>query len=338
MRHRVHPWLHEQRIVLRRRLMAWRDNAAPRRGRLLLLGALLAGLAFAAQASAAPLSALGLRAISTWPLPITLLLATAGGALLRSRLLAVSESWRTGWWAAAPLDPRVTTHTLVVLALAAAIIAMLAAAAALTWLAWLAGDARTLQAVIPVAAGGILGGAALGLASALRARRRCVTAPKHAGIRRPLFATAWLEDRHLPHLLDWQRRDTVRRWRTGGNAPLLGLAFALLPAGMGLHSTLALVVLAFLVVWLRVALHACAASTRAASQLLAATPACPRQFARAALRYPLFATACSLVPALLVIAVGGMSATGWWLWCAVTLALTFKPWRQLLPLIRRALP
>jgi len=115
------------------------------------------------------------------------------------------------------------------------------------------------------------------------------------GIREPLLALPWLNDPRLPHLLDWQRRAALVRWRRGGSFAMVGIVLAAVPIGAPMLEVSALVLLVLAWSWLTVAMRASADAFVAAVRLLAAVPWGARFARMAALRYPLVATSCALV-------------------------------------------
>jgi hypothetical protein len=138
------------------------------------------------------------------------------------------------------------------------------------------------------------------------------------GIREPLLALPWLNDPRLAHLLDWQRRLALVRWRRGGSFALVGVALAAVPHGSALPMVAALLVLVLSLVWLGVAMRASADASGAAGRLLGATPLAARRLRVAAFRYPLVAVLCALLPMVVgtLLTRRGVVALGW-LICAL---------------------
>lgn len=217
----------------------------------------------------------------------------------------------TGWWAYAPVQPRLRSLTLAVAGM------LVAAAFALILLVSIAalGIAADAAAVLVTPAAtmvtGLITGGVTGTAAAARPTGR--TAPR-AGIRAPVLSQSLPDTGALPHLIDWQRRLALTRWRQRGNAWWLAAVLLVIPNGTGVISVLGLMLLVGSAAWLGVVARAAADVAREAASLLQATPAPRRLLARRALRYPLFATACAASIAapgswLLGIGVGGF--LGW---------------------------
>ncbi len=321
-----HPWFGEAAIVLRRR--------APRLSARFGLAALLAtaggglalGVAQASGLSPSTVGALALAPLSHWPLQAAGLIAVGCHALIHARLLGVSGALRSGWWAAAPVDPRSHARALAVVAGGIAIV-LLAASLLLVWLVAALGSTDASGIALAVVATGILGGSASGLGAALRRRRRPGHAYIRVGVRHPWFTLAWLDDRGLPHLSDWQRREALLRWRCGGGAAPMGAALLLIPNGTSWLVAVGVVVFVLSAAWLGVVLRGCIVSTAAASALLQSTPVSARSLAAAAWHYPAFAGACATGCALLVILATDAGAL-LPVWCLVALL-------PLLPLLPR---
>lgn len=296
-----HPWLREARLAALRG-GGWRRW----RGGLALLAAIAAAgpllRAFGGEAAALPAAVP--RLITQLPLPFALLALACAYASARARLGALDHRLRHGWWAAAPIAPARITRTLVLLA-ALGVAAALSATAAL--LLALGGDGARLRIAFAVLAAGLVPGVALGLAAALRLRRRPAQRVRE-GAREPLFGLRWLDDARLPHLGDWQRREALLRWRRGGHAWMIGAALMALPGSTALASGAGVLLIATALAWFSLLAQACAEASVAAARALAALPVPRRGFARAAWRYPAFAFACACALA----AVGaGLLGLGW---------------------------
>jgi len=324
-----HPWLGEAAIVLRRR--------APRLSARFCLAALLAtvsgglalGVAQVSGLSPSTVAALGLAALSLWPLQAAALIAVGCHALVHARLLGVSGALRSGWLAAAPVDPRSHAWTLAVVAGGIAIV-LLAASLLLVWLVATLGSTEASGIAMAVVATGILGGSASGLGVALRRRRRSGHASIRIGVRHALFTLAWLDHRGLPHLSDWQRREGLLRWRCGGGAAPMGAALLLIPNGTSWVVAVGVVVFVLSAAWLGGVLRGCIVTTAAASALLRSTPVSARSLAAAAWHYPAFAGACATACALLVVLATDAAAL-LVVWCLVLLL----PLLPLLPQLPR---
>src|SRR6185437_555818 len=205
-----------------------------------------------------------------WCLAASTLLALGGSyAIAHARLLEALERWRFGWCGALPVARGATAATLL-LVTAVALLVLLALVTALLLAVSVSAPHR---ADLAYALAGIdfalVVGAATAAVRALHAGARA----RHAdGIREPLFALPWLNDPRLPHLLDWQRRAALVRWRSGGNFVLVGLVLAVVPQGPVLHEVVGLVLLALALTWLEVVMRVSADSTRDASRLMTAIP------------------------------------------------------------------
>jgi len=230
-----------------------------------------------------------------WCLATAALLALGGGyGIAHQRLLDALERWRFGWCGALPTARGAAACTSLLLA-AAALMASLAFVAALLFgvsiFALHRGDWFYALAGIDLA---LVAGTAV---AAIRVFRRGALARVHHvdGIREPLLALPWLNDARLPHLLDWQRRAALVRWRRGGSFAMVGIVLAAVPIGAPMLEVSALVLLVLAWSWLTVAMRASADAFVAAVRLLAAVPWGARFARMAALRYPLVATSCALV-------------------------------------------
>lgn len=281
-----HPWLREARLAALR-------GGGWKRGRgaaAALALAVVASLALrAAGGEAAALSAALPRLIAQSPLPFALLALALAYASARSRLIALDETLRRGWWAAAPLEPARATRTLVLLAALGGAAALLVVA---LLLAAFGGDGGRGRTAFLVLAAGLAPGVALGLSAALRQRRRPAQRLRE-GAREPLFGLRWLDDARLPHLSDWQRREALLRWRRGGHAWMIGAVLLAMPGSTALASGAGVLSIAIALAWFSLVAQACAAASVAAARALAATPLPRRGFVRAAWRYPAFAFACA---------------------------------------------
>lgn len=323
----LHPWFTEARLTARRQLGAWRWRVGTG---VLAIASLFAGAAWAMQQSTQSgdsLLATGLQAFARWPVPIALLLAGLGYRLTRSRLLALSQYLRTGWWAAAPVDTGQLTRTSLLVSIVALAAVLAAAAVLLTVIAvWAEGPhayRAPLMTALAVVAAGLIAGNGAGTLAALRGGGARKAAARE-GRREPLFAWAWLDDRRLPHLCDWQRRETVLRWRRGGNAGWIAAAVMAIPGASSVWSVGGVLLLVTLLAWLDVAQRAGADSAMRAAACLRATPLTSMQFLRAGLRYPVFAAMCALVGGLLGIAVLGLSWRAMGLWALLVTALSMR--------------
>jgi hypothetical protein len=247
-----------------------------------------------------------------WCLAADALLALGGShAIAHQRLLDALERWRFGWCGALPV-PRGATHGTLLLIMTAMLMASLAFVTALLLGASMPAPHRD---DLPYALAAINLGLVVGTAGAAARvlRRGAVARARHSdGIREPLLALAWLNDPRLPHLLDWQRRAALVRWRRGAGAAMAALALFAIPDGAPVLGGSGLVVLVISVAWLDVVLRACAKATAEAARLLQPTPAGGDRLRPASLRYPLLAMGCTLVLAVAgaILASGGSGAAG----------------------------
>lgn len=251
-----------------------------------------------------------------WCLAAGALLALGGSyAIAHQRLLDATQRWRFGWCGALPVARGATTPTL----LLAAASALLMALAFVTALLFAVSLSASHGADLAYAVAGIDLALVVGSAlAAVRALRRGARGTRAHGIREPLFALPWLNDPRLPHLLDWQRRAALVRWRSGGNFILVGLVLAGVPEGPVLHEVVGLVLLALSLTWLAIAMGACADSTLDATRLMAAMPFDPHRVRRAALRYPAMGASGAAVLAAIGAALAHPSFALWcgWAVCA----------------------
>jgi hypothetical protein len=134
------------------------------------------------------------------------------------------------------------------------------------------------------------------------------------GIREPLLALSWLNDPRLPHLLDWQRRAALVRWRRGGGAAMAALALFAIPDGATVMTGAGLVLFIISLTWLDVVLRACAKAAAEAAQLLQPVPLDCHSFRVASFRYPLLAVVCAFVLTVAgsVLMSGGSAIAGLW--------------------------
>ncbi|MGH8114734.1 MAG: hypothetical protein ACREPS_06750 [Rhodanobacteraceae bacterium] len=166
----------------------------------------------------------------------------------------------------------------------------------------------------------LLAGMVAALVSALRSIGK--TRPRRAGLtREPVLALRWLNDLRLPHLLDWQRRDALVRWRAGGNFFWIGALLVSLPHGVILRMAIGIVLLALSLMWLAMVMRACADVTSDAMRLLTPTPLDSAHARIVSLHYPLVAAVCAAVLAGCGAVLMDLGTAMWgWLACAVALA------------------
>ncbi|MGH8146860.1 MAG: hypothetical protein ACREPY_11045 [Rhodanobacteraceae bacterium] len=252
-----------------------------------------------------------------WCLTAGALLALGGSyAIAHQRLLDALERWRFGWCGALPVARGAAARTLSLIATAALMVSLVFVTALL------------LGASVPASHGADLAYALAGIelalvvgtvAAVVRVFRRDMLARVHRedGIREPLFALPWLNDPRLPHVLDWQRRAALVKWRRGGSFVMVGAVLVALPHGPSIPLVGALVVLVLSWAWLAVVMRASADASVVAVHLLGATPLNARHARLALLRYPLVAAACALVPMAVVAILGGRAAIALaWIVCA----------------------
>jgi hypothetical protein len=252
-----------------------------------------------------------------WCLVAGALLALGGShAIAHQQLLGAAGRWRFGWCGASPVARGTTAGTLLLVATAALMVSVVFVTALLLGVSMPAPHRGDL----PYALAAIDLGLVFGTASAaVRVfRRGAIARARHAdGIREPLFPLPWLNDPRLPHLLDWQRRAALVRWRRGGSFAMVGVALAAVPRGPSLPMVVALMLLVLSWSWLAVVMRASADASTAAIRLLGATPLDVRHALLASLRYPVMAASCAVVPMAVGATLGGRSVIALaWLVCA----------------------
>lgn len=267
-----------------------------------------------------------------WCLAAGALFALGGCyAIAHQRLLAATERWRIGWCGALPMVRGATISTLLLVATAALLVALAFVTALLFAVSVSAPQGADLVYAVAGIDIALLIGAALAAVRALRHRARGSRAD---GIREPLFALPWLNDPRLPHLLDWQRRAALVRWRRGGNFMLVGLVLAGVPQGPVLHEVVGLVLLALSLTWLNVVMRASADSTLDATRLMAAIPVDAHRVRFAALRYPAIGASAAAVLAVVGAALVHPSIAFWCGCVACGAAASAWPVRRLLNVTR----
>jgi len=267
-----------------------------------------------------------------WCLAAGALFALGGSyAIAHQRLLVATERWRFGWCGALPIARGATVSTLLLVAATALLTALAFITALLFAISVPAPNCvDRVYAVVGIDIALVVGAAL----AAARALRRGARGSPADGIREPLFAMPWLNDPRLPHLLDWQRRAALVRWRSGGNFMLVGLVLAGVPQGPVLHEVVGLVLLALSLTWLGVVMRASADSTLDAARLMAAIPFDPHRVRLAALRYPAIGASVTAVLAVVGVALVHPSIA---LWCgcvACGAAASAWPVRRLLDATR----
>ena len=250
-----------------------------------------------------------------WCLAAGALLALGGSyAIACQRLLDALERWRLGWCGALPVARSATVSTLLLVT----VVALMASLAFATALLLGASVSAPHRADLSYALAGI--GLALVVGTILATLRvfRAGARGHHAdGIREPLLALSWLNDPRLPHLLDWQRRMALVRWRRGGGAAMAALALFAVPDGASALRGAGLILFVISLTWLDVVLRACAKATADAARFLHPTPLGGDRLRTASFRYPLLAVVCTfvLMAAGAVLMSGGNAIAG--LWAAV---------------------
>jgi hypothetical protein len=246
-----------------------------------------------------------------WCLAAGTLLALGGSyAIAHERLLGALERWRFGWCAALPVARGATASTLLLVT----VTALVASVTFITALLLGISVPAPHRADLAYAWMGIVLALVAGTAvAAVRVYRRGALALQADGVREPLLALPWLDDRRLPHLLDWQRRAALVRWQRGGNFVMVGVVLAGVPNAPSLPMVVALVLLVLSWTWLAVVMRAGAEATGAAMRLLAAVPLDVHRARRASLRYPLIAALCALVSMAIgaVLSGRGVIALAW---------------------------
>lgn len=297
-----HPAMHADWLVLRRAgpVALVRILAAPA-----LLLACCAGIACG-----------DLNAGYGWCLAAAALLALGGShAIARQRLLDALQRWRGGWCAALPVARGAMAGTLLLITIVALVVSLAFATALLLGVS----TAASHRGDLPYALAGIHLALVAGTTVAVVRvfRHGAHAAHREDGIREPVLALSWLNDPQLPHLLDWQRRIALVRWRRGGSFVMVGIVLGAVPMGAPALDVTGLVLLVLSWAWLATAMRASADASGAAARLLGATPLESRRGRAASLRYPFFAMGCALVPMVAGACLTGRSAfVPIWMACA----------------------
>lgn len=317
----LHPWLAEARIAFPRQLALLQFRTT-----------VTTALAFAALAAIVLVSTNAsvfcrwlVRAPTLWPVLSVLATGLLSHAWVRSRSLLMIDQCRSGWLAAVPAHPRSVLATSLALAALWTLVATLASVAVLGIAALVAHQTADVGMSIATVTIGLCLGASSGWLVAVRHFHAGTAArQRRQGIRHPVFALAWLNDSDLPHLLDWQRRETLLRWRRGGSAWWLGAALFALPSGVSNRSAFGFMLLAVSVSWLGVAMRACSDSSRQAIAFCAATPLARNTFNKAAMRYPMIATVCAMALGSIANELAGFGWTGRWMLLAIVAMLAAR--------------
>lgn len=310
----LHPRFREARIAMRR------DPRTLRRGgTITLIFVAVVALGMTRRGMLETVAAF----LAAWPLQIGIAVAVASLALTRSRLVRLIDEWHEGWWAAVPLGRHCIARSVIALTtIVTGTIGVLLAGVLFAAIG-VVSNPQALSGLFAIETG-LLAGAAAGALTALRATRAERTRSNQSQPwREPLLRLAWLHDRRAPHLSDWQRREALQGWRSGGNFWLPGAALAAMPNGIPLGTVIGLLLLAVVTAWILVVLRAGSAVARDALGLLAATPLSRNTFAAVALRYPWFTTACATLLSAISIAMTGLGWRSLSIWALAVVATTW---------------
>ncbi|MEO8671712.1 MAG: hypothetical protein ABI411_10395 [Tahibacter sp.] len=295
-----HPWLTELALIARNSVRDlfrhWAQSllhgaAWSMLGTLVLLGLLrIDGDRFG----------LVLRLLIQQPTVTTLVFAAFGFALTRAAILALADELREGCWGAMPVSGAATQRTLILATVVFAACAGLVVAGLLCLVALTASHWRDwFASAIVIMPGGLMLGAMAGCFAANRvhADRR----PKRirVGSSKPLVSLPGLNHPKLNFFAEWQRRELLRRWRSGGRIGQFAFLLLLIPANDGLSTMLGLLIVGLSLIWFGLALRASEDVIVGGTAVFAAMPLRFERFAAASLRYPLYALlgtiACSLI-------------------------------------------
>lgn len=252
-------------------------------------------------------------------------LALAGShALTRNRLTATLLRARFGWCGALPVRARATHGVMVALAAVSLTAAVLLGSLLPICAAIPAPHRDALVLGLLAMDGGLIVGTFAAVVQVLRTG--AAARSRHAdGIREPLLALPWLNDPRLPHLLDWQRRCSLVRWRGGGSFALVGIVLAGVPMGAAIFDVAGLVLLALSLAWLAVTMRACVAATADAYRSLKATPVMAERVRRASLRYPLLAAISATFLAVIGVLLLRDGFAPMVVWAACAIAVSLRP-------------
>jgi hypothetical protein len=251
-------------------------------------------------------------------------------------LLDALERWRFGWCGALPTRRGATVRTLLLVASAALVVSLAFVTVLLLGVSMSAPHREDFPCALAGTDLAIVMGAVI--AAARVSRGDAVTRVHQAdGIRDPLFALSWLNDRRVPHLLDWQRRAALVRWRRGGGVAVVALVLFAIPDGISVLRGIGLILLMISLTWLDVALRACAKATAEASRLLKSMPLEDDCLRVASLRYPMLAVVGAFIFAVVgtVLMGGGSAIAGLW-GAACTVAVSAWPLRRVVVAARRS--
>ncbi len=288
-----HPRLQETRRVAANRLLRfWPQTLF----HLVAWSALLALIGAGVARIDGDRIGLVLRLLAQQPFVIALAFAAFGFAMCRSATLALLTELRLGWWGAAPVPERATRRSLHLNAILLTVFGNVVILFVLGGIVLL--SRRSTPWFAPIFAAASVGfwlgsGAGYLVVRRLGKLRQARVAQTHSSA--ALLPLPMLDHPQLRNLPDWQRRETVRRWRSGGrNWQFIALGI-LVPMGMPLLPLGGLLLLGAALIWYGLALRSSEDTLVRATQLFAALPLPFARFAAGTLRYPLFAWACTSV-------------------------------------------
>ncbi|MGH8184886.1 MAG: hypothetical protein ACREPH_14615 [Rhodanobacteraceae bacterium] len=249
-------------------------------------------------------------------------------------MLGTVERWRFGWCGALPVAHGAIQRTLLFVTTVAIVTSLAFVTALLLGMSRLAphrGDLAYALAGIDLAV--VVGT----LFAVLRVSRPAAVArARHEdSIREPLLALPWLNDPRLPHLLDWQRRASLIKWRRGGGAALVAAALFAIPDGATIASGVGLVLFVIGLAWLAVVMSSCVEVTADAVGLLRQMPFGDVRTRQTALRYPLLAVLCAMVLTGAGAALSGGGVVAVAAGCACACVIAVWPLRRLAATTRR---
>lgn len=258
-----------------------------------------------------------------WCLPVAAAFALLGAwALAQGRLSGALARAYSGWCGGLPLRAAATRRALIMLTFAALLAAVLGISSILLAVATIRHSMFPDFSVLAVN-GGLVVGTVAAVVQVMRpgARTRLRGAQ---GVRESAFALRWLDDARLPHLIDWQRRAGLVKWRSGGFA-MVACVLVAVPHGAAIPGVVALILLAGSLAWLEVVMRSSAGVAASATGLLRATPFAAQRMCRASLRYPLFATIVAAFFAVIGAILPGGAPTPLIIWLACALAVAAWP-------------
>jgi hypothetical protein len=327
----LHPIVDEALLGLRNSIRAQRERPAEALF-LLLAWAAVFGIGWFVyqRAPGEPLgAAIESAARSRWLSGAVL--AALAFWLVHAPVMGLRRHLANSWWAALPIRAGRATRTLAMVGLALTALLVGGAELALRAVAALVRDPeRWYGPARAMAAGGLGFGGLVGTAYALRPSIALDHAGRRWGHGVPLFRLRPLERASLPVFAQWQRIETLRRFRAGGRWwqwLLMGLA---IPSGYSLPSLTGLVLMGVVLIWYGLAMTMARETIVAAARLTAATPLRFADFARATARYPLLAAVVATVwgtVALLLQAAPPLFLVGWPMiaigWAVLELAVSW---------------